>query len=101
MVLILGHRGASAHRPENTLDAFLEARRLGADGVELDVRRTADDALAIHHDATLPDGRRLIDLTVAQLPGSVPLLEAALEVCEGLTVNVEIKNASQEPDFDA
>src|SRR5947209_2798037 len=100
MVLVLGHRGASAHRPENTLDAFIEARRLGADGVELDVRRTADDALAVHHDATLPDGRRLIDLRVTDLPASVPLLDAALDVCEGLLVNVEIKNAPQDPDFD-
>ena len=36
-----------------TLAAFVAARRLGADGVELDVRRTADGALAVHHDATI------------------------------------------------
>ncbi|MEE9472681.1 MAG: glycerophosphodiester phosphodiesterase, partial [Acidimicrobiia bacterium] len=43
--LILGHRGASAHARENTLEAFALAAEQGADGVELDVRRTADDAL--------------------------------------------------------
>ena len=101
MVLVLGHRGASATTPENTIEAFAEARRLGADGVELDIRRTADDALAVHHDAVLPDGRKLVDLRVQELPPSVPLLESALDVCEGLLVNVEIKNAPQDPDFDA
>ena len=39
---------------ENSLDAFAEARRLGADGVELDVRVTKDGALAVHHDAEIP-----------------------------------------------
>src|SRR2546423_10594145 len=101
MVLVLGHRGASATTPENTIEAFAEARGLGADGVELDIRRTADDALAVHHDAVLPDGRPLFSVRVQELPPSVPLLEAALDVCEGLLVNVEIKNAPQDPDFDA
>ena len=58
---VWAHRGcteASESAPagctENTLDAFAEARRRGADGVELDVRLTADGALAIHHDAEIP-----------------------------------------------
>src|SRR6202044_3720217 len=38
---------------ENTVEAFAEARRLGADGVELDVRLTKDGALAVHHDAVI------------------------------------------------
>ena len=57
--LVLAHRGASAARPENTLDAFRHARELGADGVELDVRATRDGAFVVHHDAHLPDGRVL------------------------------------------
>ena len=52
--LVLGHRGASAGAPENTVAAFTRARELGADGVELDVRRTADGVLVVHHD---PDVR--------------------------------------------
>ncbi|MGI8763765.1 MAG: glycerophosphodiester phosphodiesterase family protein, partial [Ilumatobacteraceae bacterium] len=36
MISVIAHRGASATRPENTVDAFREARRLGADAVELD-----------------------------------------------------------------
>src|SRR3954454_8259805 len=100
MVSILGHRGAPRDAPENTLAAFVAARRLGADGVELDVRRTADGALAVHHDATIPGLGPVSGLTVAELPEHVPLLDSALEVCDGMVVNVEIKNLPTEPDFD-
>lgn len=51
--LVLGHRGASADAPENTLAAFREALRQGADGVELDVRRCASGELVVCHDAWL------------------------------------------------
>ena len=42
---VLAHRGANRVAPENTLEAFALAGALGADGVELDVHRTADGAL--------------------------------------------------------
>jgi len=51
--LILAHRGAQRIAPENTLPAFIEAIALGADGVELDVQRTADDVLVVAHDEYL------------------------------------------------
>ena len=51
--LIIGHRGASAHAPENTLAAFERALRDGADGVEFDVRLAADGVPVVIHDATL------------------------------------------------
>jgi len=57
VTLVYAHRGASAAEPENTLAAFRAAARMGADGVELDVRRTADGGAAVVHDATLADGR--------------------------------------------
>ncbi len=47
---IIAHRGASRVRHENTLPAFDAAVRLGADAVELDVHRTADGVLVVHHD---------------------------------------------------
>ncbi|QJC51091.1 glycerophosphodiester phosphodiesterase [Paenibacillus albicereus] len=47
---LVAHRGASAYAPENTLAAFDEAVRLGADWIELDVRRTRDGQLAVIHD---------------------------------------------------
>jgi len=98
--LVIGHRGASAARPENTVEAFRHAAELGADWVELDVRRTADHALVVHHDAVLPDGRVIVDLARAELPDSVATLVAALDACAGMGVNVEIKNDPSDPDFD-
>jgi glycerophosphoryl diester phosphodiesterase len=98
--LVYGHRGASADARENTLEAFALARSQGADGVELDVRRSADGSLVLHHDAALGDGRLVCKVPDAELPGWVPMLEAALEVCEGMVVNVEIKNSPTDPDHD-
>ena len=100
MTDVIGHRGASGHAPENTVEAFALAARLGADWVELDVRPTADGALAVHHDAHLPDGRAVADVAAADLPATVPLLDAALEACGPLGVNVEIKSSRDEPGFD-
>jgi glycerophosphoryl diester phosphodiesterase len=53
LLRILGHRGARLVAPENTLPAFRAAIAEGADGVELDIRRTADQALVCLHDAGL------------------------------------------------
>ena len=100
MVSILGHRGAPTIAPENTIAAFVGAAQLGADGVELDVRRSADGALVVHHDETIPGVGPVAELTVAALPDHVPLLEAALDACHGLLVNIEIKNSPIEPAFD-
>jgi len=50
---ILGHRGARLVAPDNTLAAFHAALAEGADGVELDVRQTADGVLVCFHDSSL------------------------------------------------
>ena len=100
MADIWAHRGASRAKPENTLEAFREARAMGADGVELDVRRSRDGAMVVHHDAALPDGRNIFELGVADLPASVALLDAALEACAGMVVNIEIKNVPVDVDHD-
>ncbi|MBQ3488125.1 MAG: glycerophosphodiester phosphodiesterase, partial [Clostridia bacterium] len=42
MSIILGHRGASGHAPENTLEAFKLAMDMGAEGFELDVHLSKD-----------------------------------------------------------
>jgi len=60
MTLVVGHRGASAHRPENTLPSFELAVEQGADAIEVEVHLTADRQLAVIHDATL---ERSTDLT--------------------------------------
>jgi glycerophosphoryl diester phosphodiesterase len=99
---VFAHRGCTeGGLGENTVEAFAEARRLGADGVELDVRLTKDGALAVHHDAEIPGVGVIPELGVAELPGSVPLLADVLAVCDGMTVNVEIKNAPADPGWDA
>lgn len=98
---VIAHRGASAAAPENTLAAFTTAVTQGADGIELDVRPTADGTLAVCHDPHLPDGRALIELRAGDLPADVPQLHAALDVCDAVDlVNVEIKNWPGEPGFD-
>ncbi|HEX8142518.1 MAG TPA: glycerophosphodiester phosphodiesterase family protein [Pyrinomonadaceae bacterium] len=59
MPLIIGHRGASALAPENTLIAFARAVLDGADGIEFDVRLARDRVPVVIHDATLRrTGRR-------------------------------------------
>lgn len=69
--LILGHRGASAYAPENTLAAFHLAHELGADGIELDVQLTRDKVPVIIHDDTVDrttDGKgRVSEMTVAEI----------------------------------
>jgi glycerophosphoryl diester phosphodiesterase len=100
---VQAHRGSPAPEQgiaENTLAAFARAARLGADGVELDVRRTADGVLAVHHDPVLEGRGPVAELTVGDLPDHVPSLEAALDACGGLAVNIEIKNLPTEPGFD-
>lgn len=97
---IIAHRGASVAEPENTLRAFRRAIEMGADGVELDVRRTADDRLVVHHDARLADGRVIRATRRDDLPPHVPELDESLAACAGGFVNIEIKNDPAEPDFD-
>lgn len=97
---MIAHRGASAVAPENTVEAFEAARRMGADWVELDVRRSADGVAVVHHDAHLADGRMIGDLAAVELPDRVPSLAEALEACGPMGVNIEIKNLPEDPDFD-
>lgn len=73
---------------------------MGADAVELDVRRSADGHLVVHHDPRLADGRNIVGTTRRELPDDLPSLDAALDACLGMWVNVEIKNDPNEPDFD-
>jgi len=87
-VLVIGHRGASTAAPENTPEAFELADRMGADGVELDVRHWVDESgesrLVVYHDR-LPDDAGAVS--------AMPSFDDVLDACgERLLVNVEIKN---------
>ena len=100
MTLVLAHRGATGDGPhppppgagENTVAAFAAARRVGADGVELDVRRCADGALVVHHDPDIEGVGPIAETPARALPAHVPLLGAALDACVGMLVNVEVKS---------
>ena len=100
MAAVIAHRGASMAARENTLEAFRLAREMGADWVELDVRRTLDGVAIVHHDAHLDDGRRIGRMHADDLPDYVPSLAEALEACEGMGVHLEIKNLPDDPDYD-
>lgn len=69
--LVFAHRGDSARGAENMLPAFERAARAGADVLELDVRRTADDVVVVLHDASLLRtagvDRAVVELTFAEL----------------------------------
>lgn len=96
---VIGHRGASASAPENTLAAFRLAVAQGADGVELDVRMAADGLLVVQHDAYLSDGRLVRATLRSDLPPSVPTLGEVLAAGPWF-VNIEIKNDPDEPGHD-
>jgi glycerophosphoryl diester phosphodiesterase len=108
---VLGHRGASAEAPENTLAAFRLALEGGADGFELDVWRCASGEVVVAHDA---DTLRTAGVAhrIARTPWSVlrrldagawkhprfageriPRLEEVLAAFPGAVVNVELKAA--------
>lgn len=100
--LIIGHRGASGRLPENTIEAFRGAIDDGADGVELDVRLSADGRAVVIHDPTLRRttgvAGRVADLTAAELDAlDVPSLATVLEVtgATGSVVYVEVKGGGE------
>ena len=81
--------------PENSLASFERAIELGADMIELDVRRTRDRELIVFHDAGIV-GRPVRDLTRAEIEERAgvlpPLLEQALELARGrIGLDVELK----------
>ncbi|MCU1430066.1 MAG: glycerophosphoryl diester phosphodiesterase [Actinomycetia bacterium] len=101
--LVLGHRGAPRRARENTLEAFTAARTLGADGVELDVRRTSDGTAVIHHDPAVEGYGLIVSRPFAELRAErpyVPTLVEALDTLTGLFVNIEMKCLPWEPDPD-
>lgn len=103
-MLVLGHRGAvHPAAPENTLAAVDRALRQGADGVEVDVRVTADGVPVCHHDPSFErtaDDRRMLAMTeYADLPwiGShrVPRLSEVIDLVAGRgQLVVELKSPS-------
>ena len=94
-MLVLSHRGYHVDLPENTLAAFAAAAALGVDGIETDLRVTADGQLILFHDRLTPDQQPISQVTraeLARLAGyDVPTAEEALERWPELRWNLEIK----------
>jgi glycerophosphoryl diester phosphodiesterase len=94
---VIGHRGAMAYAPENTLASFREAKRRGAAWVEIDVKLTADGVPIVMHDDSLKRttgiDRLVAEMRHAELPAEVPTFEQAIACFRelGLGCNVEIK----------
>jgi glycerophosphoryl diester phosphodiesterase len=85
---------------ENTLEAFAESASHGADGVELDVRLTADGVVVVHHDPVIEGLGAIASLDFKSLPRWVPRLDEVFDACGEVFVNVEVKNDPSEPGFD-
>jgi glycerophosphoryl diester phosphodiesterase len=90
------HRGARANAPENTLEAFVLAVRLGATGLESDVWVTRDGEAVLDHDGVVRQGfrkRRIGELDRAELPEHIPSLEALYaEVGTDLEISLDVKD---------
>jgi len=116
---IIAHRGASGYAPENTPEAFALAAEMGACAVELDVYLTADNRLAVHHDANVSrmtngacaeyiEKMTLDELKKYRFCGNYTesFPDASLpELCEvytlmrnaGMWVNTELQSAPEDP----
>jgi glycerophosphoryl diester phosphodiesterase len=104
----VGHRGARAYEPENTLRSFKKAVELGVDAVELDVRKTKDQEIVVIHDADIKrttNGSGLVsDLTLQQIKTystekneKIPTLAEALDfIDKKARVFIELKETGFE-----
>jgi glycerophosphoryl diester phosphodiesterase len=100
-MLILAHRGYHRDVPENTLAAFDAAVKLGVDGIETDLRWSADGQIVLYHDRLAPDRREVGAHTVAELSKlagyDTPVMTDALDAHPGILWNLEIKDPAVLP----
>lgn len=82
--VVFAHRGARAHAPENTLDAFTLGLRLGANGLESDAWLTSEGEVVLDHDGVVRRGLRKIrfgEVERASLPSHIPTLAEMFATC--------------------
>jgi glycerophosphoryl diester phosphodiesterase len=100
-MFLLAHRGYHADAPENTMAAFEAASKIGVDGIETDVRLSADGKAVIIHDRISPKKRAVAELSHRDLESdcghAVPLLAEILDAFPHVLWNIEIKNAEAWP----
>ncbi|MBI3036419.1 hypothetical protein HYY73_01500 [Candidatus Woesearchaeota archaeon] len=111
MTQTIGHRGAAALEPENTLRGFRKAIELGVDYVEFDVHRCKSGELVVIHDETVDrttNGKGFVaDLTLQQLKKldagkgeTIPTLQEAIDICKGkVKMYIELKAKELEDDI--
>jgi glycerophosphoryl diester phosphodiesterase len=100
---VIAHRGLGGGGRENTLEAFRASTRLGIDGVELDVHRTGDGTLVVHHDADV-DGVVIATATLTEVVDAgwrlgyeIPTLADVLDVVPtDILLDVELKATGHE-----
>lgn len=107
-MLRIGHRGARAYEPENTLRSFKKALEIGVDAIELDVRKTKDNYLIVIHDADVKrttNGKGLVaDLALEEIKRldtekneKIPTLEEALDfIDKKAKIIIELKEPGYE-----
>ena len=119
--LIIAHRGGSLESTENTIGAFQRAFKIGADGIETDIRLTRDGMVVVYHDEFfgrvegLPTAQRtrlVSDMTFAELTAQtlipvgedtggrhVPMLTDLLSQVHGGLLNIELKRCAKFDDL--
>ena len=107
-MLKIGHRGARAYAPENTITSFKKAVEMGVDAIELDVRRTKDGQIVVIHDEDVKrttNGSGLVsELTLDQVKSfktegneTIPTLDEALEfIGKKVKIILELKETGTE-----
>ncbi|HSB11910.1 MAG TPA: glycerophosphodiester phosphodiesterase family protein [Blastocatellia bacterium] len=112
-VLVIAHRGGALESTENTIEAFQRAVRIGADGIETDIRLTRDGVVVIYHDdyfgrveglAERQRTRLISDLTYSEIAAGtlipagddnggrhVPTLDHLLASVKSVLLNIELK----------
>ncbi len=100
--ILFAHRGASAHAPENTIEAFTLALKLGATGLETDCWVTKDSQVVIDHDGFVDRQNRfqirkkkISDVVACELDAHIPRLSDLLEISAPITpVSIDICDPS-------
>lgn len=99
--IAFAHRGARAHAPENTIEAFQLALRLGANGVETDAWITRDGVVVLDHDGSVRRGIRRVaisDVDREDLPAHVPTLDDYFDkVSVVADLSIDVKDAAAAP----
>lgn len=99
--IAFAHRGARSDAPENTIEAFTLAIRLGATGIETDAWLTADGVPVLDHDGVVRGRLRkrpIAQVKAAELPATMPTLSELYEaVGTGLEVSIDVKDPAAAP----